>query len=381
MPASLLSTAIRWLGLVLLLNANAAAAELRLTPCELTGSQNSGRVSADCGTLQVAENPDDPDGKQLDLLVPRIPALSPEPAADALTIINGGPGASPVSLYVDLQHAFASVLRERDIVLLDQRGTGRSGALDCPMLESAVDTYAEDLVMQATRQCLEGLENDPRYFTTSVAVKDLEALRQVLGYQQWNLYGVSYGTRVAQHYVRRYPQSVRTLIIDGVVAPEDFLGPDIALNAQRTLDALQQPQVAFKVRQTPLEFKRKFQPGKIAGGIVPIGFLDLDVVKPDHWIQFDLDDFSTLADHLAMHLAFRGHVDDDVALDACLAGQTAVPKGPLLRSVATFDCAQLRQVLPAGGDALLGEIPLAADDLAPAAHGASAAHRIYVDAE
>ncbi len=238
MPPTRPSTAIRWLGLALLLTANTAAAELRLSRCELTGSQNSGRVSADCGTLQVAENPDEPDGRQLGLFVARIPALSPEPAADALTIINGGPGASSVSLYVDLQHAFASVLRERDIVLLDQRGTGRSGALDCPMLESAVDTYAEDLVMQATRQCLESLDNDPRYFTTSVAVKDLETLRQVLGYRQWNLYGVSYGTRVAQHYVRRYPQSVRTLIIDGVVAPEAFLGPDIALNAQRTLDAL-----------------------------------------------------------------------------------------------------------------------------------------------
>ncbi len=223
---------------MLLLTAAMAFAELRLTPCEITGSQNSGRVSADCGSLEVAENPDDPDGRQLQLFVARIPALTAEPAADAFTIINGGPGASSVSLYADLPHAFASVLRERDIILLDQRGTGRSGALDCPLLESAVDTYAEDRVMDATRRCLESLDNDPRFFTTSVAVKDLEALRETLGYQQWNIYGVSYGTRVAQHYVRRYPQSVRSLIIDGVVPPEASLGPDIAVNAQHTLDAL-----------------------------------------------------------------------------------------------------------------------------------------------
>ncbi len=223
---------------LLALHATSATAGLPLTPCEINGSQSSSRVSAFCGTFTVAENPDAPNGRQLELFVARIPALSPEPAADAFTIINGGPGASSVTLYVDLQQIFSGVLRERDIVLLDQRGTGRSEPLDCPTLESAVETFAEAQVLEATTRCLHDLDHDPRYFTTSIAVRDLEALRQELGYQQWNIYGVSYGTRVAQHYARRYPGSVRTLIIDGVVPPQSSLGPDIAINAQLTLDSV-----------------------------------------------------------------------------------------------------------------------------------------------
>ena len=88
------------------------------------------------------------------------------------------------------------------------------------------------------RACLDQLPGNPLFYTTSVAVKDLEALRQSLGYNQLNLYGVSYGTRVAQHYARRFPNAVRTLIIDGVTPPEVPLGPNAAINAQRTLDRL-----------------------------------------------------------------------------------------------------------------------------------------------
>ena len=80
---------------------------------------------------------------------------------------------------------------------------------------------------------------DPRFYTTSIAVQDLEAARQALGYEALNVYGVSYGTRVAQHYARRFPDQVRTLIIDGVAPPTEVpLGPNAALNAERTLSRL-----------------------------------------------------------------------------------------------------------------------------------------------
>jgi pimeloyl-ACP methyl ester carboxylesterase len=88
------------------------------------------------------------------------------------------------------------------------------------------------------RACLEALDGDPRYYTTSVAVRDLESVREALGIAQWNLYGVSYGTRVAQHYVRRHPQHTRALILDGI-APNDVpLGPDVARHAQAALDRI-----------------------------------------------------------------------------------------------------------------------------------------------
>ncbi|MEQ8857677.1 MAG: alpha/beta hydrolase [Pseudomonadales bacterium] len=216
--------------------ATPATAPVDFSPCELRGSGGQGRVDARCATIDVPEDPEDPDGASVNLFVARIPSLAPEAAADAVTIINGGPGASSAALYVDFEPAFAGLRRERDIILVDQRGTGRSSALVCPNLEAATVDFDEDLVRAATRACLDGLHHDPRQFTTSVAVTDLERLRVRLGYRAWNLYGVSYGTRVAQHYLRRYPQAVRSVVLDGVVPPGLTLGPDVALNAQAALD-------------------------------------------------------------------------------------------------------------------------------------------------
>ncbi|MEJ2602942.1 MAG: alpha/beta hydrolase [Gammaproteobacteria bacterium] len=87
-------------------------------------------------------------------------------------------------------------------------------------------------------ECLADLDADPRFYTTSVAVQDLEAVREALGYPALNLYGISYGTRVAQHYLRRYPERTRSVVLDGVVPVGKALGPEIALFAQATLDTI-----------------------------------------------------------------------------------------------------------------------------------------------
>jgi pimeloyl-ACP methyl ester carboxylesterase len=127
----------------------------------------------------------------------------------------------------------------RDIVLLDQRGTGESAPLSCDVDEDiVVGKYSAEQTVQLTEQCLGRLPHDPRYFTTSVATRDLEALRQALGYGPLNVYGISYGTRVAQHYARRYPDTTRTVILDGVVPPQLPLGPDIATESQRAIDSV-----------------------------------------------------------------------------------------------------------------------------------------------
>jgi pimeloyl-ACP methyl ester carboxylesterase len=217
---------------------DATAAAVELEQCELSGSHGVGRVEAMCGRLARPEDPDAPESAQLDLFIAKIPSLSPEPAPDAFTIVNGGPGGSSVSLFVDLSHAFSGILRERDIILVDQRGTGRSNPLECPELEKATEDYSLEAVQEATRVCLESLAGDPRFYTTSQAVEDLEAVRAALGYESLNVYGVSYGTRVSMHYVRRHPDRVRTLILDGVVPPELALGVNVAENAQKRLEEL-----------------------------------------------------------------------------------------------------------------------------------------------
>ncbi|MFU8817491.1 MAG: alpha/beta hydrolase [Pseudomonadales bacterium] len=276
-----------------LLGAAAAAADVAFSACEIRGSGGIGRVAAECGYLNVAENPDQPAGRRLDLFVARIPALAAEPAADAFTIINGGPGASSVSLYVDLQGAFAGIRRDRDIVIVDQRGTGRSAPLDCPALAEITQEFDLEAVREATRSCLTGMDADPRFYTTAVAADDLEALRLALGYPAWNLYGVSYGTRVAQTYLRRHPHGVRTLILDGVVPPGQPLGPDVALNAQHALDAImtrcaEGADCAAAFPDLPLQFQRLSQrlkeapvdlqiPHPVTGRVQPVrlGYSDL----------------------------------------------------------------------------------------------------------
>ena len=175
------------------------------------------------------------------LSIARIPARRQSDKTDAVTLLAGGPGQSAIDSFPMLAFAFRHMMRDRDIILVDQRGTGDSAKLSCPDspdtlgLESDIDTQE---LAQLASQCHDSLPYDPQFFTTSVAVKDLELIRQQLGVSQWNLYGISYGTRVALHYLRRYPESVRTIALDAVVPPSIALGPEIAPLAQRALDLI-----------------------------------------------------------------------------------------------------------------------------------------------
>jgi len=215
------------------------ALAIEFSDCEISGTDGTRHLNAQCGILSRPENPHEPDGKHIDLAVAKIPALANEAKEDAFTIINGGPGGSSIELYVDLAQAFEGIRRDRDIYILDQRGTGESNPLNCAELNLETgDSDDLDVIVAAAGKCLAQLNGDPRFYTTSVAVQDLEALRRTLGIPQLNVYGVSYGTRVGLHYLRKFPSKVRTLTIDGVLPPELALGPDIAGNAQNTLDSI-----------------------------------------------------------------------------------------------------------------------------------------------
>lgn len=305
-------------GVLLMLFAATSAASVDFAPCELRGSGGLGRVAAECGYLNVAENPDQPDGRRLELFVARVRALAAEPAADAFTIINGGPGASSVSLYVDLQGAFAGIQRDRDIILVDQRGTGRSAPLECPALEEVAQEFDLEAIRQATRNCLANLDRDPRFYTTRVAVDDLEALRQTLGYPAWNLYGVSYGTRVAQTYLQRHPHGVRTLVLDGVVPPGQALGPDVALNAQKALDAImarcaEGAACAAAFPELPAQFQRLAQQLKDTP-------LELQLPHP---VTGRVQPFTLGYSHLAMTVRILSYAPETVALIPLIIDEAA----------------------------------------------------------
>ncbi len=210
---------------------------LELHDCRIRAGEGFPGIKARCGVLERPENPAAPLGGMLELFVAVVPALSLEPDPDPLVPIAGGPGQASSEFYASTANAFEAVRRTRDIVLLDQRGTGQSAPLTCEADETLLDgEYSTEQNIAVATDCLEALTHDPRFFTTSVAVQDLEALRIALGYAQFNLYGVSYGTRVAQHFLRRYPDSTRTVVLDGVVPPQMALGPAIAIEAQTALE-------------------------------------------------------------------------------------------------------------------------------------------------
>jgi pimeloyl-ACP methyl ester carboxylesterase len=214
-----------------------AAAALRLSPCQIEHPLQLALIAAECGTLSVAENPGAPGGRQIGLEVTRVAAISREKLPDPLFVLAGGPGQGAASFYAAVAPVFARILRERDIVLVDQRGTGGSNRLGCKLDEDFVARSKEADILAASRACLAELapHADPAYYTTSLAVQDLERVRAALGYARINLYASSYGTRVAQQYLRHHGEHVRSLIMDGVVAPQSVLGSHSALDAEAAL--------------------------------------------------------------------------------------------------------------------------------------------------
>jgi len=225
-------------GLAAMVAVSGSAAPSAGTPkfesCQIGAADAAQRLQARCATLTVPEDRAHPQGKQIGLHVAVLKARASEPKPDALFFIAGGPGQASTEAFVEESQAFERIRSERDIVLVDQRGTGGSNRMDCPQTP-AVAQPSDAEIAAAASACLKQLPGDPRLYTTSVAVQDLDAVRAVLGYQSVDLYGISYGTRVALQYLRAYPDSVRSVILDGVVPADLALGPGVSLDAQRAL--------------------------------------------------------------------------------------------------------------------------------------------------
>src|SRR5258706_885945 len=212
---------------------------LSLTRCRLPGIE----AAVLCGTHEVWEDREAKSGRRITLHVAIVPARLRAKDADPIVVLAGGPGQGAIALVSQVMPLFASLNDTRDIVLLDQRGTGYSHPLDCDNEEeSNLQSLFEDAIPEkSVRDCLAGLDADPRHYTTVSAIADLDEVRASLGYEKLNLWGGSYGTRVGLEYLRRFPQHVRTIVLDGV-APAGMKLPlsfvtdgDAAL--ERLLDA------------------------------------------------------------------------------------------------------------------------------------------------
>ena len=218
-----------------------AGAELTWSPCWLKGVERAAR----CGVLSRPLDPAAPQGQQVAVHVAVIPARSRRAAPDPVVFFAGGPGQSAVSLAGSVSGLLSSVLSRREVVLIDQRGTGRSAPLRCEDDEQPPATLAAQLqplsVMTAQR-CLNRLQalphGDVRQYTTSIAMTDVEAVREAMGVARWNLVGVSYGSRAALEYLRQQPLRVRRMVLDGVVSPTMNVPLTASIEAQRALEGV-----------------------------------------------------------------------------------------------------------------------------------------------
>jgi pimeloyl-ACP methyl ester carboxylesterase len=226
--------------------------KLAFKTCELTQRRSGATTAAYCAPFQVPENYDaaaaQTDARKIDLNVALIKAEADAADSDFVVFLAGGPGQAAIENWPAIAGALAPLRKHRHTLLVDQRGTGGSNALTCERSgkakdaadDSAVEPVASlDEVRRQTRECLDQvrLHADPAQYTTTVAARDLETLRQALGAPQFDLVGVSYGTRMAQQFLMRYPDGVRSVVLDSVAPNELVFGEEFADNLENALKA------------------------------------------------------------------------------------------------------------------------------------------------
>lgn len=195
------------------------------------------RSGARCGTYEVFEDRDAHAGRKLALRIVVLPALGPRAAADPVFLLAGGPGESAVESVEEM--ARHPLRKRRDIVLIDTRGTGASHPLACNLWGDG--TRLDHIFpLDAVRRCRDELSRgaDLTRYTTAAAMDDVEEVRRYLGYGKVNLVGISYGTMAAQVFLARHPDSVRSVVLSGVVRPGDPSPLYHARNAERAMDLL-----------------------------------------------------------------------------------------------------------------------------------------------
>ncbi|MGI8755835.1 MAG: alpha/beta fold hydrolase [Acidimicrobiales bacterium] len=190
-------------------------------------------LTVTCGTVDVEANRTDKTASRLHLAVVRLHRKGADPKAPPIVNLHGGPGSDALSTAPAADTLPLDALKERDMILYDQRGTGRSTpSLNCPENEKAtlaalgaadswsVEFAANEAAAVACKKRLVGEGIDLADYNTPASVEDLETIRKVFHIDTWNVAGRSYGTRLGLAYARAHPKTIRTLLIDSVYPPE-----------------------------------------------------------------------------------------------------------------------------------------------------------------
>jgi pimeloyl-ACP methyl ester carboxylesterase len=221
---------------------SAPTASVSLVPCEVPGAREGVKEKALCGAYEVFENRAAKSGRRIKLKIVVFPATGREKAADPLFYIPGGPGSSATEDAPYVAPGYAKIRERRDLVFVDQRGTGGSNPLNCDLFNPQVlQSYLGDYFpLEDVRKCREQLElkADLRLYTTHLAMDDLDEVRAALGYGRINITGASYGTRAAQVYLKRHGEHVRAVILHGVSPTGQFMPRDFPQHTERALNGV-----------------------------------------------------------------------------------------------------------------------------------------------
>lgn len=210
------------------------APSLAMSPCHIDGLAEEIR----CGTLQVFEDRDRAAGRIIPIHVALLPALSRRAQPDPLFVMAGGPGQGARDLAPAAARFFRVIRQQRDIVLVDLRGTGASHPLTCGTSLDEVAQLGEADWAKMAVDCAAEIDADPRLYTHGPALADLNDVRQRLGYHRVNLWRGSWGTRASLLFALRYPDATRTVTLDGAAALTLAFPRTASADAQRALGRL-----------------------------------------------------------------------------------------------------------------------------------------------
>lgn len=230
------------LGLFATLQTSSAARQnsptITLRPCEANGIPGP----AKCGTFEVYENRVTRRGRKITLNILVLPATGEKREPDPLFYFAGGPGSGASEDAPGIAQAFGKIREHRDLVFVDQRGTGQSHPLECPLFDpNDQQSYLGYFFpLEDVRKCRAELETkaDLTLYTTSIAMDDIDDVRAALGYDKINLFGGSYGTRAAMVYLRQHPKHVRAVMLQGVSPTNHYLPGDYPKQTERALQGV-----------------------------------------------------------------------------------------------------------------------------------------------
>ena len=197
---------------------------------------------AKCGTLEVYENRATKQGRMIGINVVVLPATGDKREPDPWVYFAGGPGSAATEDAQGIANAFKRIREHRDMLFVDQRGTGKSNPLDCTLFNpnDAQSYLGYFFPLEDIRKCRTELESkaDLKLYTTDVAMEDMDEVRAALGYERLNLFGGSYGTRAALTYLKRYPKRVRTATLQGVSPANQYMPSDFPVGNERALQGI-----------------------------------------------------------------------------------------------------------------------------------------------